>query len=122
MTSKEGMFIIEKIEPFLLVNAELHLHFVRLVTGGGGLAKAGFFEKCLQSGIGFAIQSVQSTIQLYNHVLKKTRFYKELRSYNQCMKSTASIKAKSFCMGKESDCICIYSVFYLVFPKCYCTF
>ena len=51
MTSKEGMFIIEKIEPFLLVNAELHLHFVRLVTGGGGLAVAGFFEKCSQSGI-----------------------------------------------------------------------
>ena len=71
MTSKEGMFIIEKIEPFLLVNAELHLHFVRLVTGGGGLAIAGFFEKCLQSGIGFAIQSVQSTIQLYNHVFTK---------------------------------------------------
>ena len=60
MTSKEGMFIIEKIEPFLLVNAELHLHFVRLVTGGGGLAKAGFFEKCLQSSIGFAkLQSSQ---------------------------------------------------------------
>ena len=118
MTSKEGMFIIEKIEPFLLVNAELHLHFVRLVTGGGGLAKAGFFEKCLQSGIGFAIQSVQSTTD----VLKKTRFYKVLRTYNQCMKSTASIKAKSLCMGKESDCICIYSVSYLVFPKCYCTF
>ena len=74
MTSKEGMFIIEKIEPFLLVNAELHLHFVRLVTGGGGLAVAGFFEKCSQSGIGFAIQSVRrSTIQLYNHVLKKNQ-------------------------------------------------
>lgn len=55
MTSKEGMFIIEKIEPFLLVNAELHLHFVRLVTGGGLVE--GFFEKCLQSDIGFAIRS-----------------------------------------------------------------
>ena len=38
------------------------------------------------------------------------------------MKSTASIKAKSLCMGKESDCICIYSASDLVFPKGYCTF